>query len=79
MKLKKQSLNHHRAEQHILAQQSAEQENPRLNVEQAARFLGVSVSTLNRWRGENTGPEWTRLGGRVYYHAEDLRAFSAGV
>lgn len=78
MKFKKPNLNHHRAEQRILAQQSAEQENPRLNVEQAARFLGVSVSTLNRWRGTNEGPVWIKLGGRVYYHAEDLRAFSAG-
>jgi len=78
MTLKKPNLNHHRAEQRIIAQQSAEQENPRLNVEQAARFLGVSVSTLNRWRGDKTGPEWIKLGGRVYYHAEDLRTFATG-
>ena len=78
MKLRKPSLNHHRAEQRILAQQSEEQENPRLNVDQAARFLGVSVSTLNRWRGTNEGPEWIRLGGRVYYYARELNVFAKG-
>lgn len=78
MKLRKLSLNHHRAEQRVLAQQSEEQENPRLNVEQAARYLGVSVSTLNRWRGEEVGPEWIKLGGRVYYYASALTAFTKG-
>lgn len=78
MKLKKPTANHLRAEKHILTQQAEEEQNPRLNVEQAARFLGVSVSTLNRWRGDRTGPEWIRLGGRVYYRAEDLRAFGTG-
>lgn len=78
MKLRKPSLNHHRAEQRVLAQQSEEQENPRLNVEQAARYLGVSVSTLNRWRGEEVGPEWIKLGGRVYYYASALTAFAKG-
>lgn len=78
MKLRKPSLNHHRAEQRVLAQQFEEQENPRLNVEQAARYLGVSVSTLNRWRGEGGGPEWIKLGGRVYYYAIALSAFAKG-
>lgn len=78
MKLKKPSTNHHRAEQRILAQQSEEQKNPRLSVDQAARFLGVSISTLNRWRRASEGPEWIKLGGRIYYQAENLRVFSEG-
>ncbi|MBS3650817.1 helix-turn-helix domain-containing protein [Pseudaminobacter sp. 19-2017] len=66
------------AEQRIAAQQAEEQVNPRLNVEQAARYLGVSVSTLNRWRGEEVGPEWTKRGGRVWYYANALDTFAKG-
>ncbi|MBV3546737.1 helix-turn-helix domain-containing protein [Bifidobacterium longum] len=34
--------------------------NPRakLTVKQAAQYLHVSVSTLKRWRADNTGPTW---------------------
>lgn len=78
MKLKKQTANHLRAEKHILTQQAEEEQNPRLNVDQAARYLGISVSTLNRWRCSHSGPAWIKLGGRVYYHADNLRAFGAG-
>ncbi len=75
MSIKKPNQNFVIAEQRIAAQQAEEQANPRLNVDQAARFLGVSVSTLNRWRCSGTGPDWTKLGGRVYYCLADLQAF----
>lgn len=75
MQMKKLSKNYLLAEQTIAAQQAEEQANPRLNVDQAGRYLGVSVSTLNRWRCSGTGPEWCKLGGRVFYYLADLQAF----
>lgn len=67
--------NFHFAELQITERQAADAENPRLTVAQAARYLGVSVPTLNRWRGAGSGPPWSRLGGRVYYTFADLQAF----
>lgn len=75
MSIKKPNQNFVIAEQRIAAQQAEEQANPRLNVDQAGRYLGVSVSTLNRWRCSGTGPEWSKLGGRVFYYLADLQAF----
>ncbi len=75
MSIKKPNQNFVIAEQRIAAQQAEEQANPRLNVAQAGRYLGVSVSTLNRWRCSGTGPEWTKLGGRVFYRLADIQAF----
>lgn len=50
---------------------------PPLNVgiEDAARILCVSVSTLNRWRANGEGPDYVRLGGRVLYPVDSLRSF----
>ena len=76
MKLKKPTANHQRAEKHILTQLAEEEQNPRLNVDQAARYLGVSVSTLNRWRCSQSGPAHIRLGGRIYYYVNALSDFA---
>ena len=76
MSPKKPTQNFLIAEQRIADRQAEEEDNPRLNVEQAARFVGVSVSTLNRWRCAEAGPDWIKLGGRVYYYAVVLKTFS---
>lgn len=47
------------------------------SVKDAADALGVSVSTLNKWRVSGFGPRFTKLGRRVGYRDEDLQAFVA--
>lgn len=42
----------------------------------AAKRLGISAQTLERWRARGYGPPYTRSGrGHVYYSAEDLAAW----
>ena len=50
-----------------------------LTTEQAARFLSISVVTLERWRGKKSrmGPPFVRLGlRRVGYRREDLEQYA---
>ena len=43
-----------------------------LDTVQAAKHLGLSVRTLNRYRVSGGGPVFLRLGGRVRYLREEL-------
>lgn len=45
------------------------------SVREAAAFLGVSVSTLNKWRVYGCGPRYTKMGGAVRYSQADLESF----
>lgn len=47
-----------------------------LRTPEAARFLGLSGRTLEKHRYFGTGPAYRRLGGRVVYAVEDLRAWA---
>jgi predicted DNA-binding transcriptional regulator AlpA len=50
-------------------------ESPFLRTEPAAKFLGVSPRTLEKWRRQGIGPEWVRLGARlVLYDVRKLEA-----
>lgn len=49
----------------------------KLNVSEAAQFLGLSVSTLNKMRLTGTGPPYMKLGRRVLYDLPDLQAWAA--
>ena len=49
----------------------------KLNVREAARFLGLSVSTLNKMRLNGNGPPYLKLGRRVLYDVHDLQAWAA--
>lgn len=52
-----------------------------LDERKAAAILDVSLSTLRnwRWKGENFGPRFYKIGGRlVRYHRADLAAFVEG-
>ncbi|MFI9787900.1 helix-turn-helix domain-containing protein [Kitasatospora sp. NPDC051984] len=40
--------------------------------DEAAAILKVSPTTLRRWRRENTGPAYVRVGGRIGYRHQDL-------
>lgn len=46
-----------------------------MTVQQAAEYLGLAVSTLNKWRCHGGGPVFIKMGRAVRYRAEDLEAF----
>lgn len=45
------------------------------SVREAAVQLGVSVSTLNKWRVYGCGPLFCRLGRRIAYRPRDIDDF----
>jgi predicted DNA-binding transcriptional regulator AlpA len=47
-----------------------------LSTPEAARFLKVSVRTLERHRVYGTGPEFSKVGRRVFYASDDVRAWA---
>lgn len=49
-----------------------------MTVRQAATYLGLAVSTLNKWRCHGGGPIFIKMGRAVRYRAEDLDAFMDG-
>jgi hypothetical protein len=49
----------------------------KLNVQVAARFLGLSVSTLNKLRLSGNGPQYMKLTRRVLYDLRDLESWAA--
>jgi len=48
-----------------------------LRTKEAARFLGISLRTLEKHRTYGTGPVYRKIGGRVLYTVEDLQSWSA--
>ena len=46
-----------------------------LTVVQAATYLGLAVSTLNKWRCHGGGPIFIKMGRAVRYRKEDLDQF----
>jgi len=48
-----------------------------LRTPEAARFVGLSLRTLEKHRTYGTGPRYSKLGGRVVYRLEDLQAWVA--
>lgn len=46
-----------------------------LRTPEAARFLGLSGRTLEKHRIYGTGPTYRKLGGRVVYTPDDLKAW----
>jgi hypothetical protein len=47
-----------------------------LNVRQAARWLGLAVKTLEKWRGAGSGPAFHRFGRALRYRRSDLENFA---
>ena len=65
--------------QPIKATNSPGQPKPKLRVNEAARHLGLAVSTMNKMRVSGLGPCFIRLTRRrVAYDLEDLEAWVAG-
>ncbi len=48
-----------------------------LRTKEAARFLGISLRTLEKHRTYGTGPIYRKIGGRVLYAVRDLEDWSA--
>ena len=46
-----------------------------LRTPEAARFVGLSIRTLEKHRIYGTGPRYSKLGGRVVYRFEDIQAW----
>ena len=48
-----------------------------MTVEQAAAYLGLARSTLNKWRcdGKNQGPRFSKMGRAVRYTKSELDRF----
>lgn len=44
-----------------------------LSLKQAADELGVTTRTMQEWHPKGRGPRRTLIGGRVYFHVDDLR------
>jgi hypothetical protein len=49
---------------------------PFLNTRQASHYLGLSVRHLERMRAGEEGPPFRRHGRFVFYHIDDLDAWS---
>lgn len=49
----------------------------RLDTPAAAKYLGVSTSTLETWRSRSRGPRFIKLGRRVLYQIKDLDSYAA--
>lgn len=50
----------------------------RLDRANAAIFLGKAAKTLAEWQRLGIGPSSRKVGGRRFYHIDDLRAFAQG-
>ncbi|WP_445256989.1 helix-turn-helix transcriptional regulator [Nocardioides aurantiacus] len=46
-------------------------------VEHVAEYLGLAIATLYGWRGRGYGPPGYRLGNKVRYRPEEVRAWVA--
>lgn len=46
-----------------------------LTTREAAERLRLSKRTLDNMRGHGTGPPFRKIGGRVFYHLDDLKGW----
>lgn len=52
-------------------------DDAKLDVAEAAAFLGLGVATLNDWRYRKRGPTYLKFGARIKYRLRDLKAWEA--
>jgi hypothetical protein len=48
-----------------------------LSVKEVEREFGIGRRTLEHWRAEGAGPEYTNIGGRIMYERSVLEKFVA--
>ncbi len=46
-----------------------------LSSEEVAKYLGVPLATLRRWRYRSTGPRGIRVGKHVRYRRDDVESW----
>jgi predicted DNA-binding transcriptional regulator AlpA len=66
-----------RPKPHSRRLQTASLPLPFLRTPEAARFLGLSYRTLEKHRMAGTGPKYSKVGARVVYAVQDLKAWVA--
>ena len=49
-----------------------------LTTQQAAQELGISPHTLDAWRAKGFGPQYRKIGRRVFYEKSDLSEWAQG-
>ncbi len=59
----------------MLSAPSAAPPKELLTTAEAAEFLAIEPTTLERWRGRKTGPNFVKIGGAVRYRIADLQAY----
>ena len=52
---------------------------PLWSVQDVSTYLGIPVHTIYAWRGAGTGPPGRRIGKRLRYRPEDVRAWVAAL
>jgi predicted DNA-binding transcriptional regulator AlpA len=52
-------------------------DDPLLETPEAAKYLGVSVPTLDRWRALQLGPDYCKMVGLVKYRRSGLDRYIA--
>ncbi len=52
------------------------EDSPYVNVEEAAAYLRLKRRTLDNMRWIGGGPKYRKHGGRVFYHRDELKAWS---
>lgn len=52
------------------------EDSPYVSVEEAAAYLRLKRRTLDNMRWIGGGPKYRKHGGRVFYHRDDLKAWS---
>ena len=60
----------------MASRQNADMPPRLLRTQEAARFLGISIRTLEKHRTYGTGPTYRKIGGRVLYTIRDLEAWT---
>ena len=47
------------------------------SINEAARYLGIPLSTLYQWRAKGYGPQGRRIGRYIKYFPEEVRSWAS--
>ena len=59
------------------ARAAASKQRRLFDPQEASDYLRIAKQTLARWRCYGLGPQFVRIGGRIFYDVADLDAFIA--
>ena len=66
-----------RQQEASMAPDGSRKYSKRLSTPEAANYLGLRKSTLDKYRITGKGPSWVKFGRRVVYDSADLDAWIA--